>query len=257
MKQPLLPKRLIESLGGMFSRELVIDPDRGDSGEIFRWFLAGKLMGARISTRNALRTYKEFERRGVVTPGRIRETGWNGLVEILDAGGYARYDFSTATKLLAITDDLLQRYRGDLNVLHEEATGPRDLEDRIKGLGKGIGDVTANIFLRELRGVWAKARPALSPLVLLSAGNLGLLVPGQDPAQSLERFWRRRKIQGFDFRDFEAALLRLGKEYCKRSRCDACPLRDLCGMECRVQRPEHRPCIIPRRARRGTFRGST
>ena len=231
MKQPLLPKRLIESFGGMYSRELGIDPVQGDPGGIFRWFLACKLMGARISTRNALRTYKEFERRGAITPGRIRETGWDGLVEILDAGGYARYDFSTATKLLAITDDLLRRYRGDLNVLHEEATGPRDLEDRIKGLGKGIGDVTTNIFLRELRGVWAKARPALSPLVRLSAGNLGLLVPGQDAAQSLEQFWRRRKTPGCDFRDFETALLRLGKDYCKTSRCEACPLHNLCGID--------------------------
>lgn len=231
MKQRLSPNRLIESLGGMYSRELGIDPVRGDSGEIFRWFLACKLMGARISTRNALRTYKEFEGRGVITPGRIRDTGWDGLVEILDAGGYARYDFSTATKLLAIMDDLLRRYRDDLNVLHEEATGPRDLEDRIKGLGKGIGDVTANIFLRELRGVWEKSRPALSPLVLLSAGHLDLLVPGQDPMRSLTRFWRRRKTQGCDFRDFEAALLRLGKDYCKTSRCAACPLHDLCGID--------------------------
>ena len=229
MKRPLTPKRLIGSLGGMYSRELGIDPSRGDSGEIFRWLLASKLMGARIPTRNALRTYKEFERRGVITPERIRRTGWDGLVGILDAGGYARYDFSTATRLLAITDDLLRRNRGDLNVLHEEATGPRDLENRIKGLGKGIGDVTTNIFLRELRGVWAKARPPLSRLVLLSAGNLGLLVPEQDPAHSLERFWRRRKTPGCDFRDFEAALLRLGKDFCGKSRCGTCPMNDLCG----------------------------
>ena len=231
MKQPLSPKRLIESLGGMYSRELGIETSQGDAGMIFRWFLACKLMGARISTRSALGTYKEFERRGAITPGRIRQMGWDGLVEILDAGGYTRYDFSTATKLLAITDDLLRRYHGDLNVLHEEATHPRDLEDRIKGLGKGIGDVTTNIFLRELRGVWTKARPALSPLVLLSARKLGLLVPEQDPAQSLERFWRRRKTPGCDFRDFEAALLRLGKDFCKTSRCEACPLRDLCGVD--------------------------
>ena len=231
MKQALSPFRLIGSLGGMYSRELGIDTARGDSGGIFRWLLACKLMGARISTRSALRTYKEFEGRGVVTPGRIRETGWDGLVEILDAGGYTRYDFSTATKLLAITNDLLRRYGDDLNVLHEEATGPQDLEDRIKGLGKGIGDVTANIFLRELRGVWTKAKPALSPLVLLSAGHLGLLVPGQDPMLSLARFWRRRKTPGCDFRDFEAALLRLGKDFCKASRCGTCPFHDPCGID--------------------------
>lgn len=229
MRRTPLPKRLIESIGGMYSRELGIDLARGDSGGIFRWLLASKLMGARISTRTALRTYREFERRGVVSPVAIRETGWDGLVAILDAGGYARYDFSTATKLLAITADLLERYRGDLNVLHDRATGPLDLEDRVKGLGKGIGDVTANIFLRELRGVWGKARPALSPLVLLSARHLGLLSSGQDPARSLNRVWSRSKVPGRDFRDFEAALLRLGKDTCRKCRRNRCPFHDLCG----------------------------
>lgn len=234
MTRATLSKRLIESVGGMYSRELGIDLARGDSGEIFRWFLASKLMGARISTRTALRTFREFERRGTTDPETIRRTGWDGLVAILDAGGYVRYDFSTATKLLAITGDLRARYRDDLNALHDRASGPQDLEDRIKCLGKGIGDVTASIFLRELRGVWGKARPALSPLVLLSAGHLDLICAGHDPEQSLRRFWARGRVPGRDFRDFEAALLRLGKDYCRKSPAKACPLRDLCGRGPRV-----------------------
>jgi endonuclease III len=228
MKQPLLPRQLIGSLGGRFSRDLGIDLDGADSAGIFRWLLASKLMGARISTQNALKTYKEFERREVVSPEKIRQTGWEGLVEILDAGGYTRYDFSTATNLLAITDDLMRRYAGDLNVLHGKARDPKDLEDLVQGLGKGIGEVTANIFLRELRTVWSKSRPCLSPLVLLSVGNLGLIPRTQAPLESLERFWSRRKTPGYDFRDFEAALLRLGKEYCRRSRCGACPASGFC-----------------------------
>ena len=242
MKQPLLPKQLIGALGGMFSRDLGIDLGGAVSAEIFRWFLASKLMGARISTRNALRTYKEFERRGVVSPEKIRKTGWDGLVEILDAGGYTRYDFSTATKLLAITDDLTRLYAGDLNVLHDRARDPQDLADRIQGLGRGIGEVTANIFLRELRTVWTKARPDLSPLVLLPAGNLGLIPRTQDPLKSLERFWFRRKIPGYDFRDFEAALLRLGKDYCRKSGCGACPAHDLGGKRRGPAPPDHSRC---------------
>jgi len=224
----MLPKRLIDSMGGRFSAELGIDLSGADSGQIFRWFLASKLMGARIATKTALATYKEFERRGVTSPERIRSTGWDGLVAILDAGGYVRYDFSTATKLLSITDDLLRLYGGDLSVLHAESSDPRDLEERLKGLGKGIGDVTVNIFLRELRTVWNKARPALSPLVLLAAGHMNLLRPGEDPLPALGRFWSRRKVKGRDFSDFEAALLRLGKDYCRKRRCPACPMRDEC-----------------------------
>jgi hypothetical protein len=36
----------------------------------------------------------------------------------------------------------------------------------LKALGKGIGDVTANIFLRELRSIWSKAEPLLPALML-------------------------------------------------------------------------------------------
>ena len=228
MRRAQLPKRLIDLLGGRFSRELGIDLSDALPGPLFRWFLASKLMGARISTKIALKTYREFERRGVVTPARIRKAGWDGLVEILDAGGYARYDFSTATKLQAIVDDLEARYDGDLNLLHERAEDPRDLEERLKGLGKGIGEVTAGIFLRELRTVWRKARPKLSPLVILAGGELELLPPGVEPLKALEKLWSAGQVPGRDFSDFEAALLRLGKGYCRRSRCSACPLGDDC-----------------------------
>jgi len=146
-------KKLISALGGKFSKELGIDLSEGKSTEIFKWFLASKLFGARIGTNIAIKTYREFERCSVLSPEKILETGWDGLVKILDDGGYARYDFSTATKLLEIMKDLKKFYQDDLNKLHEKADDEDDLEDLLKGLGKGIGDVTVNIFLRELRSV--------------------------------------------------------------------------------------------------------
>lgn len=227
-ERTLAAGRVIAAVGGAYSRELGIDLSRPGSAGIFPWFLAAKLMGARIGTTIALRTYREFERRGVLSPERIRRTGWDGLVAILDAGGYARYDFSTADKLLAIAADLVREYGGDLDALHERAEGPADLEKRLKALGKGIGDVTVGIFLRELRTVWAKARPELSPFVLLAARELGLLRQGEDPLKALSSRFERENAGGRDFRDYEAALLRLGKDYCRKSRCDACPL----GRDC-------------------------
>ena len=71
-----------------------------------------------------MQTYYEFEKRKVNTPDAIIDTGWDGLVGILDTGGYTRYDFKTATKLLDIMQMLNQVYGGDLNILHEKA---RDL----------------------------------------------------------------------------------------------------------------------------------
>jgi len=159
MKGRALIEGLLGRMGGRFSASLGIDLDQGDSQEVFKWFLASILYGARISETIASNTYHEFERSGVLSPDSILETGWHGLVEILDTGGYVRYDFKTATKLLEVMKALKERFKGDLNVLHAQAEGPRDLEARLMGLGKGIGPTTANIFLRELRDVWGKAEP--------------------------------------------------------------------------------------------------
>jgi endonuclease III len=222
------PGRLIDLLGGMVSRELGIDLSGADSARTFRWLLAAKLMGARIPTRTAISTWREFDRRRVDTPEGILRTGWDGLVAILDAGGYTRYDFSTATKLLAIATDILERYRGDMNLLHGRSEGPGDLEKRLMDLGKGIGPVTANIFLREMRSVWPKADPALSPLALLAARDLGMIRGRGNPLEALRDVWRADTAPGYDFRDFEAALVRLGKDYCRKSRVTNCPMREAC-----------------------------
>ncbi len=44
-------------------------------------------------------------------PETIVKTGWDGLVSALDAGGYVRYVFKTATKLLEVMKNLIDQYR--------------------------------------------------------------------------------------------------------------------------------------------------
>lgn len=132
---------------------------------------------------------------------------------ILDRGGYARYDFKTATKLLAASQALLEQYGGDLNTLHDAARDAADLEARLRNLAKGIGAVTVNIFLRELRGIWEKAHPFPCDPAIAAARDLGL-VPGQlqDGEVILERLqalWTEAAAPG-RFADFEAALVRCG-----------------------------------------------
>ncbi len=130
-------RSLMETMGGRFSTELGIDVSSGRRLELSKWLLAAKLFGARIPSTIAARTYREFEQQGILQPEQILAAGWDRLVEILDAGGYVRYDFSTATKLLSIMKDLQDRYGGDLNRLHDKAHDEKDLEYRLKQLGKG------------------------------------------------------------------------------------------------------------------------
>ena len=208
------PTELVSNRGGRYASALGIDLAAPGVGERFKWFLAAVLYGTRISESLATRTWREFTARGALTPDRILQTGWDGLVGILDAGGYVRYDYKTATKLLAIGATLMEDYGGSLDALHDTAADARDLENRIKALGKGIGDTTVGIFLRELRGIWAKADPPLSPPAFGAAVALGYLRRGaHDPARALarlRRLWAADGQPAQDFADFEAALVREG-----------------------------------------------
>lgn len=224
-----LIERLILILGGRFSTSLGIDLERGGSEEVFKWFLASILFGARIGERIAEKTYREFERAGVLTPQRVLETGWDGLVALLDAGGYVRYDFKTASKLLEIVERLRERCGGDLNALHEEAADPQDLEARLLEF-KGVGPVTVNIFLRELRGVWARAKPLPSDLAILAARNLGLTAsPGQTREEKAEVLSDLEAAFPEGLPDLESALVRLGKGWCRKERHDDCPVAQECA----------------------------
>jgi endonuclease III len=213
---------LLENLRGKFSLSLGIDLKGSEPVEIFKWFLASILFGARISEKTAVNTYKEFEKRKVLSPDAILKTGWEGLVQILDSGGYVRYDFKTATKLLEIMKNLKEKYDGDLNKLHRESRDSRDLEEKIQSLGKGIGEITSNIFLRELRSVWGKAEPYPSDLVILASKRSGLISPAMKSKkkilEELKSLWQKNKIKGKDFADFEASLLRLGKDYYRKGK---------------------------------------
>ena len=210
----IAPAELVKKHGGRYASALGMDLAAPDAGERFKWFLAALLYGTRISVALATRTWREFATRGVLTPDQILQTGWDGLVVILDAGGYVRYDYKTATKLLAVCETLMQDYGGSLDTLHDAAADPRDLENRIKALGKGIGDTTIGIFLRELRGFWAKAEPPLSPLALSAATALGYLRPVTlDPNRALarlRRLWAADVQTAAGFADFESALVREG-----------------------------------------------
>ena len=217
---------------GRFSSPLGIRLASRDPGEVFKWFLVSILFGARISEVIALHTYQALEKAGLLSPYAIQKAGWDRLVEVLDSGGYVRYDFKTATKLLEASKTVLDRYNGDLNLVHDMAAGPRDLEERLKDIGKGIGEVTVNIFLRELRGIWQKAEPLPTELVLMAARNMGIIPAGvKDREQALwllKKKWTKEGMQMKYFPDFEAALLRLGKDFCKKAACERCMVREAC-----------------------------
>ncbi len=186
-----------------YSEELGLDLTRRE--DRFKWFLASILFAKRISAEIAKRTFRLFEAEGLTSPERIIEAGWDRLVEILDSGGYVRYDFSTASNLLAVMEKLKEKY-GDLENLHRKSNSPRDLERRLMEF-RGVGPTCVNIFLRELRGIWDKAKPNPSKMAIETARRIGL-----------------KNIE-----PYESALIRLNLEYCKKRKCKVCPVKEYCN----------------------------
>lgn len=201
-------KGIMEKLLGLhiYTEEMCINLDTEEGR--FKWFLASILFAKRISSEIAKKTYQEFEKSGLIDPESIIQAGWDGLVEVLDAGGYVRYDFSTASNLLEIAASLKDRH-GSLDNLYAQSQDSRGLEKRLLEF-KGVGPTTVNIFLRELRGVWEKARPRLSPQAKEMASRLGL-----DNNQ-------------IEQPRVESVLVRLDLEFCKHRRCAECPVKEEC-----------------------------
>ncbi len=195
-----------EALSKLQSYSTELDLDLSEAEDRFKWFLASVLFAKRISAQTAKEAYLYFEQEELTSPDAILAAGWDRLVEVLDSGGYTRYDFSTATNLLGIAKMLKEKY-GDLERLHAESSSPADLERRLQEF-KGVGPVGVNIFLRELRGIWEKAKPKPSPIAVATAQKIGL-----NP-EDVERY--------------ESQLIRLNLEYCKKHRSSECPLKEKC-----------------------------
>jgi hypothetical protein len=197
----------VKEYGEPCSTVLGIDLTRSDNSQLVRWFLASILYSKPIRESSATKTYKCFERHKILTVDKILRTGRDGLVAVLDEGGYTRYDFSTADKLLEVFGNLKKSYRGSLNLLYRRAADGGDLERRLKALGKGIGPTTISIFLRDLRNIWPKAKPIPSPLVQQAMKRLGI--------ENLEELAKERNL---DVVRLETALLRLSKDFLRKGR---------------------------------------
>ena len=168
----------------LYAEELGIDLASGRDEDYFRWFLASLLYGGHISETIARRTYQAFCRHDLTSPRRVVAAGWDFLVNpVMREGGYVRYDGRKSGQILRDCETLLTRYGGRLSRLHQAARNPHDLEARLDAF-YGVGPVTANIFLRELRPFWSKADPTPLPAVLALAKTLGIAL-GRQPRKTL------------------------------------------------------------------------
>ena len=137
------------------AKKLGIDLSSRKEEELFKWFLACLLYGKPIQQEIAERAYTQLVSAGLRDPGKVLDAGWDGLVRLLDEAHYVRYDFSTATKLLEVCQELKQRYGGIVNMIGQ-ARNASDLSIRLQQF-KHIGPVTAGIFTCEIAPIWYRS----------------------------------------------------------------------------------------------------
>ena len=183
----------------LYSEELGIDLKKNNDEELFKWFLISVLFGARISETIAKKTYRTFEKYKLLNPEKIMKAGRKFLINpIMREGGYVRYDGKTSTQILRNCQTLIEKYKGSLKTLHEEAKNSKDLENKLLYF-YGVGPITVNIFLRELRPFWKKSDPEPLPIVKEIAKKYKI---------NLENYNRK----SLTFVRIEAGLIRLRKE---------------------------------------------
>jgi hypothetical protein len=188
----------------LYSEELAIDLSQGSEAVYFRWFLASLLFGARISETTAKHTYQSFIHHGLNSPRKVVAAGWDFLVNtVMREGRYVRYDGRKSTQILRDCQMLIDDYGGSLRKLHDSAPDPRSLEEKLLAF-YGIGPVTLNIFLRELRPFWPNSNPDPMPDVEKLARHLSI---------DLSAYARKSRV----FARVEAGLIRRRHELAAKS----------------------------------------
>jgi endonuclease III len=135
------------------SADLGIDLSQGKDSEVFKWLVACKLFGRPISQEIAAQTFTQLDNDGVVTPPKLATADWQHLVDLLGQGGYRRYDESTASELIKLGQDTLDRYDGSLSNLPKGTQTKKAVRDKLQEF-KGVGPTSADIFLREVGPIW-------------------------------------------------------------------------------------------------------
>ncbi|MCD6513236.1 MAG: hypothetical protein J7K61_06520 [Thermoplasmata archaeon] len=188
-------QEFVKKYGKKYSHILGIDVGR----EPFKWFLASMLFGAPIREETAIKTYRIFEEHGLTDPESIVKAGMERIVELLDKGGYTRYDMKTARKIIEACKKIIQK-GGFSSIM-------KNLNYEELKLAPGIGRGTINIFLREL-GV----KHEIGEYAALAASQHGVLRNG------------KIILDGVDEVEAEIAMMKLGRDFCKKRKCKLCPV---------------------------------
>lgn len=147
---------------------------RDTPAPLYQLLVLTTLLAARISSEIAVSAAAELFGAGLRTPRAMLDASRQQRVDALGRGGYRRFDERTATMLDDGARLLQERHRGDLRRLRQEAEGDGGAVAGLLQEFPGVGPAGADIFGREVQGVWPQLAPWLDERTLRGARLLEL-----------------------------------------------------------------------------------
>ncbi|KAH8800496.1 hypothetical protein F5884DRAFT_863211 [Xylogone sp. PMI_703] len=152
-------------------------PKKPTSETILAHILNALLSSARISHTIAKRALQVLMEHGYHNFKILSASTWKERVAVLDEGGYARYDFSTATKLGKLATLLKNKYDSDATKIlpseSDSALNRKILQDRLKEIS-GLGPLGIELFISTMQMAWPSLCPFIVSRDIQVADQIGL-----------------------------------------------------------------------------------
>ena len=165
--------QLLKRAGGTYADEADITL-KDTPKPLFQLLVLCMLASKPIDAQIAVRAAREIFHAGLRTPDAVLDANRATMIDAFGRAGYARYDESSATRLVDIATFVRDRYRGDLRRLAAAAEQDTGRAAKLLQDFTGIGTTGAGIFLREVQDTWTWVRPFFDERAVGAARELGL-----------------------------------------------------------------------------------
>jgi endonuclease III len=168
-----LAAQLLDRAGGTYADEAGISL-KDTPKPLFQLLVLCMLASKPIDAEIAVRAGAEIFHAGLRTPDAVLDAERRTMIDAFGRAGYARYDESSATRLVDIATAVRDHYSGDLRGLAVAAEEDTERAAKLLQEFKGIGETGAAIFLREVQDTWTWVRPYFDERAVGAARDLGL-----------------------------------------------------------------------------------
>ncbi|MEW4452716.1 hypothetical protein AB1L30_08575 [Bremerella sp. JC817] len=201
LPQKAIAKAILNNHGQTYAQQAGIRL-RDAPAPLFQLLSASVLMSSPVENDKALQATAALRKAALDTPKKMAEASRDTRAEVIGTHGYEQLNLQGSKQLGKTAEFLLRRYYGDLRQLRAEAGHDVAMEHRLLRQFNGVGKSGADIFLREIQGLWHEVYPYADDRVMAAARKLNL--PG-------DAFRLSRLVARVDFPRLVAGIDRIAQ----------------------------------------------